>query len=768
MGALDGIRVLDLTWGIAGPAGILMLAEHGADVVKVEPPGGDPYRDYPGYRVWNRSRRSVTLDLHAAADKDRFLELVGTADVLAESFSPGTMAKLGLDYESIADRFPQLLYLSVPAYPAASRHASRPGWDALVQARSGMQNEQPGWRPGPIFLASAVPSMATSFLVPIGVLSALHARERTGRGQRVETTLYQGVLAVTSMLWAHAERNQNQLQAIMTKTYPPGIHQAEVLECADGWVQSLPATEKPGVTINEVVGLPADVPPQELYKNLAELYPSWKRDDLVERLLEESFQIAAIQPTRDALRHPQVIANGMTVEVDDPEVGRTVQVGIPFKLSRCESTPVRPRPAPGQHTAEVLAERRGPRPTSADAGTIEHPTPLAGIRVLDMGRAFAGPFAAMVLAALGADVIKVASSKPDMMTAMLGASTVWLGCEQGKRSFLVDMKAPGGLEIVHRLVERSDVVTHNMTKGAPERLGIDYESLRKVKPDLIYCNSFMYGPVGPLSHLGGQDSLAQALGGLEWEAGPAEEGNPPLYYRFGHCDTTNALASVAGILMALAHRDRTGEGQAVWASLLNGAVYLGSEVYLTEDGASNPPKLDKGQTGFGPLYRLYETQDGWIQVAAVKPSDWSPFCRVVGRPDLEHDDRFATPAARTASRSALEAELEPALRTKTAVQWRRLFDDADVPAEIATNTLDGELVMFDEENRALGLVAETQHAELGRLRQVGNLVTFSDTPGHVHRAPPVPGAHTDEIMQWLGYDAGEIDDYKTQGVISSG
>src|ERR1700691_664917 len=270
MDALEGIRILDLTWGISGPAGILLLAEHGADVIKVEPPGGDPYRAYPGYRVWNRSRRSVALDLKTARGKEPFLELVATADVLAESFRPGAMAALGLDYESLSELFPQLIYLSIPAYPSDSRHAGRPGWDALVQARSGEQWEQPGWRPGPIFLASPMPSIGALYLVPTAILAALHARGQTGRGQRVETSLYQGVLAFTTMLWVHAEHKQSQAQTVMTKTYPPGVHQAEVMESADGWVQVLPgSSQKKGASIHRIFDVPPDTPPTDIYKVVA-------------------------------------------------------------------------------------------------------------------------------------------------------------------------------------------------------------------------------------------------------------------------------------------------------------------------------------------------------------------------------------------------------------------------------------------------------------------------------------------------------------------
>jgi crotonobetainyl-CoA:carnitine CoA-transferase CaiB-like acyl-CoA transferase len=343
-----------------------------------------------------------------------------------------------------------------------------------------------------------------------------------------------------------------------------------------------------------------------------------------------------------------------------------------------------------------------------------------------------------------------------------------MGCEQGKRSILVDLKDPAGVEIAHRLVERADIVHHNMTKGVPERLGIDYETLRKVKPDLIYCNTFMYGPDGPLSHLGGQDSLAQALVGWEWEAGPAEEGNDPLWYRFGHGDASNALSSVVGVLIALAHRDRTGEGQYAWSSLLNGAAYLSSEAHLTEQGASNPPKLDKNQTGFGPLYRLYETQDGWIQLAAVGEGVWGALCSAIERPELETDDRFSSGQRRQQNRGELEALLEPVFGADTALNWRRRLDARGVPVEISVNTFDGESVLFDDENLRLGLVAETDHPSLGCLRQVGSLVRFSDTPSTVFGPPPVSGQHTVEIMRWLGYDEAAVEEFVARGLISLG
>ena len=249
--------------------------------------------------------------------------------------------------------------------------------------------------------------------------------------------------------------------------------------------------------------------------------------------------------------------------------------------------------------------------------------PLSGVVVLDLGQYLAGPFATMLLGDLGAEVIKVEPVRGDGMRM---AGMPFLGCQRGKLDIAVDIKAPEGLEVVMRLAELADVVHHNMTKGTAARLGVDYEALRARHPELVHCNTYAYGAEGPLSHFGGLDPLYQAACGLEYEAGPVAEGNPPLYLRFGMTDTANAMVSAVGVLAALYHQRRTGEGQDLWTSLLNGAAVFSSDVFLVE-GEPGPvrPGLDRNQTGVSPCYRLFETQQGWIQVAAFGP-DSGPSC----------------------------------------------------------------------------------------------------------------------------------------------
>jgi crotonobetainyl-CoA:carnitine CoA-transferase CaiB-like acyl-CoA transferase len=364
---LQGVRVLDLSWGVAGPVGVLQLAELGADVIKVEPPGGDPFRRQPGYHVWNRSRRSVVLDLKSEEGREAFLRLCQSADVVVEAFSPGTMDRLGLSASELLARFPRLVYCSVPAYSPGHRFARRPGWDALVQARSGMQHEQPGWRPGPVYLHFPAPSMAACFLLAAGVLSALIRRESTGLGQHVQTSLYQGVLAYTTQIWQEHERAPAGYRTTMAKTYPPGIHQSSIYECANGeWIHAatmngLAATSTP----EEILGLePVDL--RALYadpalraqhdERLRAAYLTRDRDELIEKFHAARLGAEAVTPMSEVFAHAQFVANGLAANVEDPELGSTTQVGLPAVLRGTPGGIQGGQPLPGAHTREVLAQ----------------------------------------------------------------------------------------------------------------------------------------------------------------------------------------------------------------------------------------------------------------------------------------------------------------------------------------------------------------------------------------------------------------------------
>jgi crotonobetainyl-CoA:carnitine CoA-transferase CaiB-like acyl-CoA transferase len=752
-GVLEGVRIIDLTSGIAGPMATMVMSDHGAEVVKVERPGGDPMRSYEGFRVWNRGKASVVADLDRPDDRDRVRRLAATADVLIESFAPGKMAAWGLDYESLKDELPGLIYLSITPYGRTTASAGRPGHDLLVQARSGQQYEQPGWRDGPIFLYAPLPSMATSYLALEGVAAALFAREVTGRGQWVETSLYQGVLLFTTQLWQDAERRPPEWYAL-GRDPQPGIY-----ECADGlWVHSMHNAGGRGKDRSALWGI-LGIEPMDMSRTAAGaaaqdavLRPAFKkipRQHLLEAFWENGFAVAPIRRAEEALEDPQVLNNGMAVKIDDPGIGPMTQAGISFRLHGAPTpVPQGPQAEVGQHTEETWSGLSGLDPRARRVGPAKRPLAhaLEGIKVLDIGNFLAGPFGPMLLGDLGAKVYKLESPEGDQMRPI---TMPFNGCQRGKFDVCADLKTPEGLEIAHRLIRSVDVVHHNMRPGVAERLGVDYATAKRLNPKIIYCHTTMWGSDGPRSTWPGFDQLGQSSCGLEYEL--SGEGNPPVWYRFGMCDQACACQSLVAVLLALYWREKTGEGQLVDTSIVNGGVYLNSDVWAGPDGPFVRPRLDHEQTGIGPLYRLYRTSDGWIAIAVLTERDWERLVEVV--PALAGLSKVALADAR--DDPSLAALLETAFAGGTSAAWFGALDGAGVPAEIADP--EATTSWFDAPDLvAAGLVADYEHPEYGRFRQVGHVVHLSETPGKIWGPPPRLGEHSREVLDEIGYSGVEI------------
>ena len=372
-GALNDLRVLDLSWGIAGALGVLLLAEQGADVIKVEPPGGDPFRDYSGYAVWNRSRRSVTLDLKNPAGVDAFHKLADDADVLVETFRPGVTDRLGIGFDTLHARNPRLVYASCPAYPEGHRWAQRPGYDALVQASSGQQWEQPGWRMGPIFLHVPLPSMAAMFLVPTGILAALVAREETGRGQHVRTSLFQGALLFTTQIWTYIEHSRADFYGTMAKSLPARCAPGDDLRGRRRRVgahvdhERARTDQEPGRDRRRApVRRTRRATRCSRAEERAQItplrragYKAREREGLIEEFRANNHAVEAIDTMEAALGahgapHPQLVANDMIATVDDPVYGKTTQVGVPIHMHDTPGGIQGPRPEPGQHNDEIF------------------------------------------------------------------------------------------------------------------------------------------------------------------------------------------------------------------------------------------------------------------------------------------------------------------------------------------------------------------------------------------------------------------------------
>jgi crotonobetainyl-CoA:carnitine CoA-transferase CaiB-like acyl-CoA transferase len=300
------------------------------------------------------------------------MRLVDDADVVVETFRNGVADRLGIGFDAVHARSERVVYCSCPAYPDGSRWAGRPGYDALVQASSGQQWEQPGWRLGPIFLHVPLPSMAAMFLVPTGILAALVAREATGRGQHVRTSLLQGSLLFTTQIWTYVEHSRADFFGTMVKSYPPGVHQEMVFEAANGeWVHTSIMSGLPPIKgQDEILGV-QQASDAAWYPTLSEeeraqitplrraAYQARERDGLIDEFRENNHAIEAIDTMEAALGatgrpHPQLVANDMVAAVADPQLGPTTQVGVPIHLQGTPGGITGPRPAPGQHNDEIF------------------------------------------------------------------------------------------------------------------------------------------------------------------------------------------------------------------------------------------------------------------------------------------------------------------------------------------------------------------------------------------------------------------------------
>ena len=751
-GILGGVRVLDLSEGLAGSVAAMLLAECGADVVLVEPRSavGRPRR--PAERTWNRSKRSIALDVHDPADRERLEQLLGAADVVVHEHGPRAARELGLDDASLAVRHPHLIASSVLSWPANHPDADLPVDELLAMARLGICDEQmPMRRDGPVFIRFPLGSWGAVYLAAVGIAARLLLKGRSGQVGPAHTSLVQGSLVPMGMHWSRAEHPSPPLAYGMPKEGRGS--QVTLLQCADGtWIHLMKNPDSSPLmqatfeqmgperiaaaneAVRESVG-PVGLGYPDLGAN-AEAMRTRPGAEWLADFWANDIPAQPALPFGAIFDDEQAIVNGYVDHLDDPDLGRIRVAGRPLAITPPQR--IRgPAPRPGAHDDEVAAEWTDRRPRPERSGPARR-WPLEGVRVLDLGNYLAGPYAPMLLADLGADVVKVEATTGD---AMRPTGWAFAGCQRGKRGVALDLKAPEARPALEALVKWADVVHHNLRMPAAKRLGIDYETLRVLNPTLVYSHTSSYGPEGPRADWPGYDQLFQAQCG--WESLGAGEGNPPTWHRFGFMDHQCALSSALATVLALYQRDRTGEGQAVAASLLGAGVLTASETFVLPDGTTHPvPTIDAEQTGTGPGYRIVQVADGWVAVAATTGGQLRGLAEVAGVDD----------PARAAA----------ALKDRGLAEVLAALGEAGVPSEHVRT--DQRWAFFDSPaNRASGLATEYTHAEWGKFEQPGALWYLGDLDVRLHLAPPALGEHTVEVLREVGLDEHEI-----RGLVRSG
>ena len=792
-GALAGLRILECGDFVAAPYAAGMMGHLGADVVKVEPPEGDSNRrrgPYPDGRAGletsglhlflDQAKRSVVLDLEADQGRAELRRLAPAADAFIASGPPAMLQRRGLTYDALKEANPALVVTTVTPF---GLHATRPVpamRELCDMAASAWLSMSPGALSDPDLPPLKAFGQQAHYQAgvhaAIATLGALAARDAQGIGQQADVSV-QAVIASQLenglMHYTYSGRVDSRLGIRLLG--PWGI-----IELADGLLFLVCVTEDEWGRLLEFLGNPewADSP---LFadrviraENNDALLPLIEAE-LVGRPVHETYH--AMQARRipctpvyemgDLLRNEHLKAREFFVQVDHPDAGSYTYPGAQWKFSATPWQVGRRAPRLGEHTEEVLAnaERRtwsaesepsapaaGPRSTLRAPHSEE--LPLQGVRVADFTWVWAGPVCTLQLAHLGADVIKVESQR--RLDTVRGIGPFWEDVRgpnrsgyfnqynQGKRAISLNLKHPRGLELAYELVRRADVVTDNFGARAIERMGLGYEKLRAIKPDIVQISMAGHGQTGPIAGYAAYGPVQVPMIGLASLTG--YPGGGPREVGISYGDPNAGLHAAFAVLAALRHRQRTGEGQYIDMSQWEAAVPLVVEGLLTyQMTGKQPPRMgnrDEFQAPQG-LFRC-SGEDDWVSISCWSDDEWRALAQTIGRADLRDDPRLATAAGRKAREEELEAAITAWTATRRRDEAAAALAAAGVPAFPVYTTAD---VAADPEPAARDFWVELPHPEVGARRHAGIPWRFSGTPLRVRRPAPMVGQHTDEVLR---------------------
>lgn len=807
-GPLHGLTVLDLSSNLASAYTTLLFADFGAQVIQVERPGGSPLRAMAGWPFWLRGKQSIVLDLHDAADVEVAQSLAAGSDVVVEAFGPGVADGLGLGYEALAASNPGLVYTAISGFGHTGPYAHLKSYEAVVMAKTGSMYGNIPSRPGePTMTIPFGATFSGALLAIQGTLLALHQREESGHGQRVDATLVQGMLAQDP--WSYfmkilAERFPDAFSAMggpaTGRHIPMSWLSFGLLNgyTKDGrWLQFAHATPRQFQAFVRACGLESTQSDPE-WKDAFDSDDENKRDAWWSMMLEavnaktvdewqavfdaEKDVFAEIyRGGRELLDHPQIVHDHHAVEVEVPELGTVREMGVLVKMFGTPGTADGPVPSLDEHGPALRAAP--PQPSTPPSGPPPVPAPpLDGVLVIDLGTFYAGPFASAMLADQGATVIKIEPLDGDPIRYQMPVpEAAGVRVTQGKKSIAVDVTRPEGKEIAVELVRQADIVLHCYRGGVAERMGLDADAMLAVNPDLIYHHGVGYGIDGPYARRAAFAPTVAAGSGFARRSGGSAPQGVPLDLdaikrattqltgpQPGHPDGMAALAVAAAMTLGLYARDRGSVGQATLTSMFSTMGHALGDVLVEYEGAAAPPVTDPEHYGFSALYRLYRASDGWIVLCAPEERHFARLLDALPDVHLREDARFADSSSRAAHDEELVIALGKVFESATASEWEHRLSAAGLGcAEVAP--MQGGLAMglFEEGGVGdqLGMLTKVHHPifdEHVRTTELVRLARGTATLG----AGCTVGQYTDEVLRdLLGYDEEHLERLRADGVI---
>ena len=744
-GVLEGIRVIDFGQYIAGPMAAMLLGDQGADVIRIDPPGG-PRWNVSGNATWNRNKRSIVFDLKQDADRETARQLIASADVVIENFRPGVMDRLGLGAVPMTEANPRLIYCSLPGFGADDPRARVRAWEGVVGAATGAYRASPATKGRPVYTVIPYGSAYAAFLCAVTVAIALNARARSGSGQVVEIPLFDATFSVVGA------------RGLLVNGKPvpePEFNWSRQLPCKDGrWLMYV-ANNKRFEAFIKTIGMDkwrdARLPPNELAQKFEEVMRTRTAREWEDFIADIGSEGVVCHTSAEWLRHPQALESKIVADYDDPELGRFRGPGINARLSVTPGSVRTPRPKTDAHRTEILKELQNlPRPQDINLpppgrgragvgveGSEALSSALEGVKVVDLCIILAGPTCGRTLAEFGADVVKIDS--PHVKTVLRHNDI-----NRAKRSILIDLKTKEGLAIFWKLVDWADVVLQNFRGGVAERLGIDYERVRARRPDIVFGYMNTFGQFGPYAPRPGHEQLGQAVSGMQVRYGSAKPATAP----FAANDYGTGLMACYAVALALLHRRRTGEGQFVDSALAYTATMLQSALLQDYKGKEWNEPHGQEAMGSGPLNRMYQASDGWLFLAA-RAGDLARCAELADLAGLGGAD--------------LERELEARMRSRSVVAWVELFSGAGIGAHRVVPSLVD--LMTDPLVQARGLAVTRDHEGFGPITTTAPGMKLSRTPVTAGRPAARPGSDAAGVLAEIGM-AGELERLIRERVIA--
>lgn len=778
------LTILELAQGVSGPYATMQLGDFGARVIKIEPPQGDWSRalgppfvngESTLYLSLNRNKESLVIDYTQAEGLEMLRALVQTADVLVVDMLPVEREAYRITYADLAPLNPQLIYCALTPFGEVGPMANQPGSELILQAISGYTRYvgEPGGEP--VRLGADIAGINTGLFAYQGIVAALITRQHNGVGQEVQVSQL-GALLTTKTIMLGAQHNPDEWDGFHLVSTTDGPEHGWKTE--DGYITFDFGSSDAWATFCERIGLGhlIDDPrfedwyrtmclgaeAQMLRHEYEQGFADKSSEELISLIRELGGNAFPYLDYDHLLRSEQVESLQVLEDVPTPDGGTLRMVGFPWQCSELQPEIRTAPPHLGAHTQAILgalglaSERRQTMRDGEQKDRAAGPGPLAGLKVVDVTSAAAGPFVASLLGQLGAEVIKIEPPTGDRIHNVLptqnGRATTYLSMNVNKKGIILDLKNPNAYAVALDLIDTCDIFLENFRRGVPERLGLSYETLSARNPRLIYGTVAGWGERGPWAKLANIDPYVQVASGFASLTGkPGSQGESMRYY--GHLDLTTACTGVQAVLTALYARHQTGRGQRLQTSLMAANLAL-QATRIAEYHASGqqPPRMGHAVSYHVP-HQAFATETRWIAVAAHTQAQWQSLCIALEQPEWVTDIRFASNAARVEYRDTLVPMLQAHFRKQPALWWLNLLRRHRVPCGLFMGYPE---LLHHQQVVANDLIAELD-TPYGPFAVSGLPWRFSDTPCEL-QPPSDPGQYTQVVIRSTGRDPATIPD----------